>query len=264
MLKRIISGAIIIALLVGLLYLGGVYLMVAIALLGIASEYEMVKTVKLKGKKLMEAPIYILSAALFPAYYYMGVMGILMCYVLTVMAFVVIRVLCDKYDYESIVYSMLCIIYPQIFYAFAYIIVAIPDYSTVLMMILISILSASGSDTMAYFTGKALGKHKLCEKISPNKTVEGAIGGLVGGGLFAAIYLIFFNTTTIPTIALIGLAVVLAALSQFGDLASSLTKRYFGVKDFGNLIPGHGGVLDRMCSIIFVLPVTCLFFYFFM
>ncbi len=108
-------------------------------------------------------------------------------------------------------------------------------------------------DTQAFITGKLIGKTKLLEEISPNKTVEGAIGGLFMAVLISAsFYLIVIN----PTIELHVLLIVtgfLALLSQFGDLIFSAIKRHFGKKDFSDLIPGHGGVLDRMDSLLFVL-----------
>lgn len=103
-----------------------------------------------------------------------------------------------------------------------------------------------GTDTFAYFTGMAFGKKKLCPEISPKKTVAGALGGTLFGTLAGVItmWLAFGQ----PLLGLIGLP--LSVISQLGDLAASVIKRRFGVKDYGKIFPGHGGVLDRFDSII--------------
>jgi len=121
-------------------------------------------------------------------------------------------------------------------------------------------IAAWGCDTGAYFTGKAIGRRKLAPVLSPKKTVEGAIGGSITATALGAVYgVILYNLDEISLnfvyiYALITLICSIAA--QFGDLAASAIKRQRGVKDFGNIIPGHGGVLDRFDSIIFATPVA--------
>lgn len=108
------------------------------------------------------------------------------------------------------------------------------------------------ADTLAYFTGYLFGKHKLCPEISPKKTVEGAIGGVVGTGVVALIVFGCVKGWTSP-LALIGVplaAMLLAVVSIFGDLFASVLKRQFGVKDYGSVFPGHGGIMDRFDSTI--------------
>ena len=260
MLKRIISGAEIVAVVAAFLVLQGVYLKVGVALIGLTCQYEMLQTIKNGGTKTMDIPVYIFTLALFPAYYFLGSNGVLVVYALTLMSLFMLRTLNDKYDYHSVAYSALSMLYPQLFMVFFYQVVCVGDAHISLMMILFSIVAASFSDTFAYFTGRFFGKNKLCPAISPNKTVEGAIGGLIGGTVGTGLVALIFGETVVPLYVYFIFGMLLAALSQFGDLASSLTKRFFGVKDFGKLIPGHGGILDRVCSIIFVLPVTLLFF----
>lgn len=118
-------------------------------------------------------------------------------------------------------------------------------------------LAAWITDIFAYFTGRFLGKHKLCETISPKKTVEGSIGGLIFCVSSFIVYsIIFFNIKSVSAfifVALVG--AVLSIVAQLGDLTMSLIKRQFGIKDFGKLFPGHGGVLDRFDSIIAVAPL---------
>jgi phosphatidate cytidylyltransferase len=118
------------------------------------------------------------------------------------------------------------------------------------------------SDTMAYFIGIRFGRNKLIPQISPKKTVEGALGGLLGSVLFNLIFGVVcsagFNLS-VNYFALICLALIAGVFSQLGDLAASCIKREYGIKDFSNLLPGHGGVLDRFDSVLFVAPVVYYF-----
>ena len=110
------------------------------------------------------------------------------------------------------------------------------------------------SDTFAYFTGVFFGKHKLIPHISPKKTIEGSIGGILGTVLVTVAFAMFFKEEN--PIYFVPLAIVGSTVSQLGDLFASAIKREFNIKDYGNLIPGHGGVLDRFDSILFTAPLT--------
>ena len=125
-----------------------------------------------------------------------------------------------------------------------------------------TVLSGCITDIFAYIIGKTLGKHKLCPVISPKKTVEGSIGGILG--TVAILLLLGFaleqaNAVQVNFIALTFYAVLSSIVGQFGDLSMSAVKRCLGVKDYGTLFPGHGGVLDRFDSLLFIAPFTCLF-----
>ena len=127
-----------------------------------------------------------------------------------------------------------------------------PSYVVMMLMF------AWFADTGGYFAGRFLGKHKLYEAVSPKKTVEGAIGGLAGsvfGGLFAH----FVYLPEIPLEHVVPLAIVASAFGQAGDLAESLVKRSTGVKDSGQIVPGHGGILDRVDALLFVSVVVYLY-----
>ncbi|CAM2937375.1 phosphatidate cytidylyltransferase [Hathewaya histolytica] len=111
-----------------------------------------------------------------------------------------------------------------------------------------------GSDTFAYYSGRLFGKNKLCPNVSPKKTIEGSIGGLIGSVVGCCVYGVIINKFGVHInlyhyfiIGLIG-----GILGQIGDLVASIIKRYLNVKDYGNIIPGHGGILDRFDSILFV------------
>ena len=118
------------------------------------------------------------------------------------------------------------------------------------------IIAAWGSDTCAYFIGKNFGKHKFTD-ISPNKTIEGSIAGIVGAVILGLIYSIVVNNVfalNVNYLVIIFVIAILTIIGQIGDLAASAIKRYCGIKDFSALIPGHGGMLDRFDSVIFIIP----------
>ncbi|MDR3296555.1 MAG: phosphatidate cytidylyltransferase [Clostridiales Family XIII bacterium] len=127
----------------------------------------------------------------------------------------------------------------------------LPQYG---LMVWLIFLTAFGTDVMAYFTGRALGKHKLCPAISPKKTVEGAIGGAAGSVILCTLFGYFILPGLLVHCAVIGL--LGGVVSQLGDLTASVFKRKLGVKDYGTLIPGHGGVLDRIDSVLFTAPMV--------
>ncbi len=136
-----------------------------------------------------------------------------------------------------------------------------PDLSTDLLAYFFLIIF--GSDAGAYFAGRALGKHKLAPGISPGKTVEGLIGGLIAAAGFAALATATFFPE-LPFLYSIPLAIVLATVGVLGDLCESAMKRGAGAKDAGSIIPGHGGFLDRLDSLLFGAPILYYFarFYF--
>lgn len=116
--------------------------------------------------------------------------------------------------------------------------------------------AAWGTDTFAYLIGCKFGKHKLTP-VSPKKSVEGSVGGVIGAVIFSLIYTYCINkfgSIELSYISIIGISIVLSILAQIGDLSASSIKRYAGIKDFGKLIPGHGGMLDRIDSILFIAP----------
>ncbi len=128
--------------------------------------------------------------------------------------------------------------------------------------LIVIMLIVMTNDSAAYYTGSAFGKHRLYPLVSPKKSIEGAVGGLVGslGGTLLAKFT-FFSQLTFTDAVLT--ALVIGTVGQAGDLFESLLKRSFGVKDSGTIIPGHGGVLDRMDSILFAAPITYYYVLFF-
>jgi phosphatidate cytidylyltransferase len=121
-----------------------------------------------------------------------------------------------------------------------------------------------GSDIFAYTIGKHFGKHKF-SKVSPNKTIEGCVAGIVGAVILALVYTYIINTLTgfaISYLAIGFTSAILCIVGQIGDFAESTIKRYFEIKDSSNLFPGHGGMLDRIDSVMFIAPYAFLIFTF--
>ncbi len=131
------------------------------------------------------------------------------------------------------------------------------DFEYGCAMIWIMFAGTWASDTFAYFTGSLIGSHRLCPSISPNKTVEGFLGSLVGTPVsVAALGHLFFG---FPLVEMAVLGVCISILATLGDLVESVMKRHTGIKDSGRLIPGHGGVLDRFDSVLFTAPLVYYF-----
>lgn len=122
------------------------------------------------------------------------------------------------------------------------------------ILIWLVFITAFGTDVCAYFAGVTLGKHKLCPKISPKKSIEGSVGGVIGTMILSALFANFFAKPYIVHCLIIGL--LGSVVSQFGDLTASIFKRKMGIKDYGNLIPGHGGIMDRFDSVLFTGPMV--------
>ncbi len=130
------------------------------------------------------------------------------------------------------------------------------------LLLLLVFMGAWMPDTFAYFSGMLFGKHKLIPKVSPKKTVEGAIGAVVGAVLSFTVYglvLWYYFDFAVDFPALIFLSLLCGVAAQLGDLSASVIKREWQIKDFGNLIPGHGGVVDRIDSLIYIAPLVYYF-----
>lgn len=237
------------------------------------ATYELNRSIGLKNK-----PIMILSlvvSAAFPLYYEYGhllrqidVLNLKTEYIIT--AYVLVLCFLMLHNHENTKFSdVTFVVASSLFVPFAFtrllyfrdIALHYPGkgYTNAhgMFLILFILFSACMTDTCAYFVGSRLGKHKLCPKISPKKTVEGAIGGIIGcvigNVILYAVYDNFIFATPIHNYAPIAIASVITSLvGMGGDLTASLIKRNYGIKDFGNIIPGHGGIMDRFDSIMFV------------
>lgn len=150
---------------------------------------------------------------------------------------------------EDVAITIFGIIYVPFFFQH---IVYLDGYKHIWLIFII----AWGTDTFAYLAGNLFGKTKLSPKLSPNKTVEGSLGGIMGATLLTFIFAKVFKMDNI--LFLLILSILCSIISQLGDLTASRIKRFTGIKDFGYIIPGHGGILDRFDSILFVAP--CIYY----
>ncbi|MBN2694623.1 phosphatidate cytidylyltransferase [bacterium] len=159
---------------------------------------------------------------------------------------------------ERLGYLVIGIAYVSFLMPFFGLLIEHPKYNGRLLLIVLFLITW-GNDTFAYFAGRFLGKHKLYEKMSPKKTVEGAVGGVIGGLVLTVAFKLFYFHELPLWLAIVA-PLVIGPLGQMGDLVESMFKRYFGVKDSGNTIPGHGGFLDRLDSIMFNAPALFILF----
>ncbi len=270
MLKRIITALVAVCVLVPvLIFSGTVVLPIAVAIVTIIGVYEMLKCLGIEKKYYLSIPAYAISAVMPFAMRYMDdfTVAFALGFVLAVAMIVVVFI--------SVIWSHGAFPFADAMAAYiliAYIIIAMNSIIYVRdfdengkYAYLLIFLGAWMTDIFAYFTGVFLGKHKLIEDVSPKKTVEGSIGGIffcaLSFVLFGVITNIFFYTDA-NLIFLVISGIIVSFVSQIGDLIMSVIKRHYGIKDYGKIFPGHGGVLDRFDSVLIVsvgLAAICMF-----
>lgn len=256
MLTRIISGAVGVAVLAAVLFFHDTMVLpAAVAVIIVIMIYELLRAVGLHT----ETPILIvteLCAAGIPFECLGGERSELNMYA-DIMGGVFVVFIIWLFRHNDIKYH-------QIFFALAVMIlipqsmcsiVRIEAMENGLFLLIMGLCGAWIADTGAYFTGVALGKHKLCPQISPKKTIEGFVGGIVTTGLIYAIAFSIHDGFTVSKAVLsFVLGAVCAVVGTVGDLSASMIKRQTGIKDYGRIMPGHGGLMDRFDSVLFVLP----------
>lgn len=166
-----------------------------------------------------------------------------------------------KTNFKDIAYTFIGIIYVVLFIMF---IAKINGMNDGKILIWYAILSAWGTDIFAYIIGRAIGKHKF-SKISPKKSIEGCIGGTLGAVILVLLYTYVANTFFAVNYSYLFMGIaslILSIIGQIGDLVASTIKRYVDIKDYSNLIPGHGGMLDRIDSLMFLAPFAYILFTF--
>lgn len=252
---RLISGVILVILAGYLLIKGGLLLFLASMAISLIGLYELYRVMKIER----ELPGLIGYLAVL-AYY--GILWtrnegyvtflLVMSLMLLMTAYVITF---PEFGTEQITVAFFGIFYVGLMFSFLYQVRSMPDGIYLVWLI---VLSSWGCDTCAYCVGMLIGKHKMAPKLSPKKTVEGAIGGVLGAALLGFLYGAYFEgrMEVILKPGVIGAAAcaIAAVISQIGDLAASAIKRNHNVKDYGHLIPGHGGILDRFDSMIFTAP----------
>lgn len=253
LLKRIVSAAIAGALLLFTLFFKGIFLKILVLFLIYICLYEFVQAFIKKGYHI-DYRMICLTVSPFLVHFVIfndkPIKNSLYFLALGVFLHLIYYLLSDMNINEFMI-GMLSISYITFPISFLYNLIRFSNEKYVWLIILISF----STDTFAFFTGKLFGRHKLIPKLSPNKTVEGAVGGIVGATAVAMaanhILGISLETTHVVIIGICG-----SIASQIGDLFASKIKRFCEIKDFGNIMPGHGGIIDRIDSII---AVTLLF-----
>jgi phosphatidate cytidylyltransferase len=256
--KRYLGAAIMLPLVI-FLFLGKEYLFGITLVVSLFGMYEFYKV--MKNKNINPLSIFAYIACLL--YFYLvyndqslnrtAALNVIFLFVL-----LCVPVINTKYNIIDVAITYVGYIYICIFFSF---IPLINMKASGAYLVWIPFVAAFSCDTLAYYTGRLLGKggkHKLCPLVSPNKTVEGAIGGLLGSALITLAFGIIINKN-LPIMSLYNyliIGLICGVLCQFGDLVASSIKRYLDVKDYSKLIPGHGGILDRFDSILFASVVV--------
>ncbi len=270
MLKRAVTAIILVGYAFAMLYLGTAvhygFLDALIMSFAFVGTYEMYHTFrKSEYKNSWGAPL-LLCVAIYPLWYFLGYKGILIALSLSICLALAVFTFKAEMELKDLLATIFSLIYPMALVSLAFALSReFPCGGT--FAISFAIFLPVFSDTFAYLVGSTLGKRKLCPSISPKKTVAGAIGGLLGSvlcavtffllfDLYAVIpvgYVTFSDSVAVRAVVFVVLGIVGGVLAEIGDLAASRIKRTMNIKDFGNIFPGHGGVLDRLDSIMFSL-----------
>lgn len=241
-------GAAMIAPFILFIFLGGIYLKGFTILLSIAGLYEFYKAVK--EKKIN--PISIVGYLLLAVFYLLGNNFEYIMYVIVLFTVVllIIPVVNLKYTFIDVAITLIGFLYVGMLFSFIPLVNNKPSGEFLVWLIFIG---SWVCDTAAYYSGKYLGKRKLCPEVSPKKTIAGSIGGLLGSALGCGVFGIIVSSyvSEVQVIHFFLIGTLCGIMGQFGDLVASSIKRYVGIKDYSNLIPGHGGILDRFDSILF-------------
>lgn len=270
MLKRAVTAIILVGYAFAMLYLGTAvhygFLDALIMSFAYVGTYEMYHTFrKSEYKNSWGAPL-LLCVAIYPLWYFLGYKGILIALSLSICLALAVFTFKAEMELKDLLATIFSLIYPMALVSLAFALSReFPCGGT--FAISFAIFLPVFSDTFAYLVGSTLGKRNLCPSISPKKTVAGAIGGLLGSvlcavtffllfDLYAVIpvgYVTFSDSVAVRAVVFVVLGIVGGVLAEIGDLAASRIKRTMNIKDFGNIFPGHGGVLDRLDSIMFTL-----------
>ena len=249
---RIISALMAIPILLFVVMKGGILLKISvmiIAILGLNEFYNAFKVIHYKPSKAIGLvsiiTIFFITIENTNPHLIMG------WFFLNITLILFYNIFIKKTDIISSVITVFGILYVVFF---IYHIVFISNLETYHQLIWLAFITAWSTDTFAYFTGSLIGKNKLCPSISPKKTIEGAVGGVLGSILTSCLFMYLFA----PGLLIHGISIgFLGSIAgQTGDLSASVIKRYVDIKDYGKIMPGHGGVLDRFDSILITAPLV--------
>ena len=264
---RVLTGLLIIAVMLAIVAVSNtVVYPIAISVLATIAAYEVLKAIAMKDKLLVAVPAYVITAVMpFLAYVLCNILGKNESMFILVLAFVVFVYM--MWLFIVAVFSRGAVSFAAVSSAIVTTIYISACFSSLVILRYIDkiglfclgmvLIGAWVSDVCAYFTGVRFGKHKLIPEVSPKKTVEGAVGAVVCTTLAMVLYglIISVFTELVPNYLVLAVSgAVLSVTGQVGDLLASVIKREHGVKDYGTLLPGHGGIMDRFDS---VLAVSC-------
>lgn len=254
--ERIISAVVGIPIIVAILYTGGVYWIAFFALLGIAAIYEFNRMISREYQPLWLLSLLLMLLIMLSSFNAL-IIPALVLFMLLLIIYLVI-----KYPQITIVDVALSL-FPAIYIGFSLnFAILLNNHPLAFLIMLLIFLFTWSSDIGGYFFGRFWGKHKLAPKLSPKKTWEGSLGGVFLTVLIAIIFFTIIKNGEQNIIIIIILGILSSIAAQLGDLFISGVKRKFAIKDTGNLIPGHGGVLDRFDSFLLVLPIVyCCIYY---
>lgn len=261
-LERTVSGIILVAIILVAALIGGFVMFTLTLILSLIGLYEIYKTVSIE-KKVMGMAGYIATICYYVLLYFYGqkyITVFIIGFMLVLMAVYVFTF--PKYTTEQTLMGFFGVLYVAVLMSFLYQLRISEDGEFTFWLVFIS---SWGCDTCAYLAGVTCGKHKMAPVLSPKKSIEGAVGGVVGAVVIGAVYGFFVGKYMNMDNAVLGFAVmcgVAGLVSMIGDLTASAIKRNYEIKDYGKLIPGHGGVMDRFDSIIFVAPIIYYFIMF--
>lgn len=261
--QRVMSGAILILFCVAVIVFDKTFplaLNIAVAVISAAAVYEIVKALGMEKKWFLCLPALAAAAAV-P--FCQGVTRFFVYSLFTLLLFSVMLAYHDEVTFKEVgvLYSMVVLI-PSALSTMISMRELNPEHG--MYYVLVAVFSAWVADAGAYFIGTFFGKHKLCSAISPKKTVEGAVGGMIANVavlMLSGLILsqgIYGGAVTVSYLGLFLAGFLGAPISILGDLSFSLIKRSCHIKDFGQVIPGHGGILDRFDSVIFTAPFVYL------
>lgn len=250
MIERI-KGAILLLPLLIAFFCGEIVFSLIAIILGLIAFTELANAFKLKNIQMLPA-----SAAILIIFLLFKIFGIINCLDFEIIVGILFfffagALVLQKQNIKEISINAL-----SLFYSFIPFWIIAELYSKDIKWSIVVFVISFSTDVFAYFAGRLFGKHKLIPKISPKKTIEGSIGGIICTILVCALFAYVMN---ISIINIIPIALLGSIVAQLGDLFASAIKRYCGIKDFGKLIPGHGGILDRFDSVIFVALLINMF-----
>lgn len=252
---RLLSGIVLVIIALITISSGGFLLWGTLYLISLIGLYELYRVMKIE-KGILGIVGYLLATMYYLSLLLKWNMDPMM-FVIAALVLVMTVYVCffPKYGTEQVMTAFFGVFYVAVMLSYIYRTRILTDG---LFLVGLVFLCSWGCDTCAYCVGVLFGKHKMAPKLSPKKSIEGAIGGLVGSALLGALYALAINrwggASAIPVVYA-GICFAGGIISMIGDLAASAIKRNHEIKDYGNLIPGHGGILDRFDSVIFTAPV---------